>query len=80
MVIRNCQMLAIYLSLYLEAVCQLAEEYINSCGLEDKLKTKSLDFFREDIPKGYDIASLSLIRHDYNEEKGIALLKKSTRV
>jgi 3-hydroxy-5-methyl-1-naphthoate 3-O-methyltransferase len=60
----------------LEAVCQVAEQYIKSYSLEDKVKTQPLDFFKEDIPKGYDIAFLSLIMHDYSEEKGIALLKK----
>lgn len=70
----NPHMIATVLDL--EAVCQLAEEYINRYGLEDKVKTKPLDFFREDIPKGYDIAFLSLFLHDSNEEKGIVLLKK----
>lgn len=70
----NPHMIATVLDL--EAVCQVAEEYIKRYGLEDKVKTKPLDFFREDIPKGYDVAFLSLILHDYNEEKGIALLKK----
>jgi hypothetical protein len=37
----------------IEAVCQVAEQYINSYNLEDKVKTKLLDFFKEDIPKGY---------------------------
>jgi 3-hydroxy-5-methyl-1-naphthoate 3-O-methyltransferase len=60
----------------LEAVCEVAEQYIKSYNLEDKVKTKPLDFFREDIPKGYDVSFLSLILHDYSEEKGIALLKK----
>jgi 3-hydroxy-5-methyl-1-naphthoate 3-O-methyltransferase len=60
----------------LEAVCQVAEQYIKSYNLEDKIKTKPLDFFKEDIPKGYNVAFLSLILHDYSEEKGIGLLKK----
>ncbi len=60
----------------LEAVCQVTEQYIKRYGLEGKVKTLPLDFFKEDIPKGYDVVFLSLILHDYNEEKGIALLKK----
>ncbi len=70
----NPQMMATVLDL--EAVCQVAEEYIKSYGLEDKVKAKPFDFFKEDIPKGYDVAFLSLILHDYSEEKGIDLLKK----
>jgi hypothetical protein len=60
----------------LEPVCQMAEQYIKIHNLQDKVKTKPLDFFKEDIPTGYDVAFLSLILHDYSEEKGIALLKK----
>ena len=60
----------------LEPVCQVAEQYIKIHNLQDKVKTKPLDFFKEDIPTGYDVAFLSLIVHDYSEEKGIALLKK----
>jgi hypothetical protein len=60
----------------LEPVCHVAEQYIKIHNLQDKVKTKPLDFFKEDIPTGYDVAFLSLILHDYSEEKGIALLKK----
>jgi predicted O-methyltransferase YrrM len=70
----NPHMIATVLDL--EVVCQVAEQYIKRYNLEDNVKTKPLDFFREDIPKGYDVAFLSLILHDYSEEKGIALLKK----
>jgi len=63
----NPHMIATVLDL--EAVCQVAEQYIRSYNLEDKVKTKSLDFFKEDIPKGYDVVFLSLILHDYSEEK-----------
>jgi 3-hydroxy-5-methyl-1-naphthoate 3-O-methyltransferase len=70
----NPHMIATVLDL--EPVCQVAEQYIKIHNLQDKVKTKPLDFFKEDIPTGYDVAFLSLIVHDYNEEKGIALLKK----
>jgi hypothetical protein len=45
-------------------------------NLQEKVKTKPLDFFKEDIPIGYEVAFLSHIMHDYSEEKGIALLNK----
>jgi 3-hydroxy-5-methyl-1-naphthoate 3-O-methyltransferase len=70
----NPHMIATVLDL--EAVCQVAEQYIKIHNLQDKINTKPFDFFKEDIPKGYDVAFLSLILHDYSEEKGIALLKK----
>jgi hypothetical protein len=70
----NPHMIATVLDL--EVVCQVAEQYIKRYNLEDNVKTNPLDFFREDIPKGYDVAFLSLILQDYSEEKEIALLKK----
>ena len=46
----------------LEAVCHMAGQYIKSYNLQDKVRTIPLDFFKEDnIPKGYDVAFLSLI-------------------
>jgi SAM-dependent methyltransferase len=60
----------------LEPVCQVSEQYIKIHNLQDKVKTKPFDFFKEDIPTGYDVAFLSLIVHDYSEEKGIDLMKK----
>jgi hypothetical protein len=60
----------------LEPVCQVAEQYIKTYNLQDKINTRPLDIFKEDIPVGYDVAFLSHILHDYSEEKGIALLKK----
>ena len=70
----NPHMIATVLDL--EPVCQVAEQYIKIHNLQEKVKTKPLDFFKEDIPIGYDVAFPSHILHDYNEEKGTALLKK----
>ena len=60
----------------LAPVCRVAEQYIESYGLASRVKTIPLDFWKQDIPAGHDVAFLSHILHDYNEEKDIALLKK----
>lgn len=70
----NPHMSAVVLDL--EAVCQVAKEYISKVGLDDKIKTKTTDFWKEPLPPGYDVAFLSHILHGHNEENGIILLKK----
>jgi tRNA A22 N-methylase len=60
----------------LEPVCQVANQYITQFNLDDKIQTKALDFFKEELPKDCDMAFLSLIIHDYDEEKDISLLIK----
>jgi 3-hydroxy-5-methyl-1-naphthoate 3-O-methyltransferase len=60
----------------LSAVCGVADEYIRRFNLQDRVKTKALDFFKEDIPGVYDVAFLSHIIHDWSEEKDTILLKK----
>lgn len=60
----------------LEPVCEVAEEYISKANLQDKIKTSPLDFWKQPLPAGYDIAFLSHILHDYDKEKGAFLLKK----
>ena len=60
----------------LEPVCKVAQEYIDRYDLASRIKTQPLDFFKENLPNGHDVAFLSHILHDYDKEKGIALLKK----
>lgn len=57
-------------------VCKVAEQYIVKYGLQSRVKTTQFDFWKQDVPKGYDVAFLSHIIHDYDEEKGVTLLKK----
>ncbi len=57
-------------------VCKVAEGYIAKYGLSGRIKTALLDFWKQDIPKGHDVAFLSHIIHDYDEEKDVTLLKK----
>jgi len=63
----------------LPSVCDVASEYIRRFNLQDRVKTEALDFFKQDIPGGYDIALLSHIIHDWSEEKDIALLKNISK-
>jgi len=60
----------------LEPVCQIANQYIKKFGLENRIKTKSLDIFNQDLPNDCDVAFLSFILHDYNELKNRSLVKK----
>jgi hypothetical protein len=70
----NLNMHAVVLDV--NAVCQVANGYIERFNLQDKIQTQPLDFFKEDLPEGCDLALLSHILHDHSEEKGRLLLKK----
>lgn len=69
----NPNMTAIVLEL--EPVCQVADQYIKQFKLQGKISMKPLDFFKEEFPKDCDVAFLSHIIHDYDEEKCRLLLK-----
>jgi hypothetical protein len=60
----------------LQPVCEVADEYIAKANLQNKIRTSQLDFWKQPLPKGYDLAFLSHILHDYDREKGVFLLKK----
>ena len=49
---------------------------IKQFSLENKIQTKVLDYFNQELPRDYDVALLSHIVHLYDEEKARALLKK----
>lgn len=61
----------------LAPVCKVADEYILRYGLAGRVKTLVADFFKDDLPKGYDAVFFSHIIHDYDEDKCVALLKKA---
>ncbi|UVS67882.1 acetylserotonin O-methyltransferase [Nitrososphaera viennensis] len=61
----------------LAPVCKVAYEYISRYGLAGRVKTLAVDFFNEELPKGYDVAFFSNVIHDYDEDKGVTLLKKA---
>jgi len=56
--------------------CEVANEYIKRFSLQNKIQTKVLDYFNQELPRDYDVALLSHIVHLYDEEKARALLKK----
>jgi len=56
--------------------CEVANGYIKQFSLENKIQTKVLDYFNQELPKDYNVALLSHIIHLYSEEKATALLKK----
>lgn len=60
----------------LEPACLVANEYIKKFELNDKIQTKVLDFFKDQIPTGYDVAFLSHIIHQYGKETNVELLKR----
>ncbi|HVX03445.1 MAG TPA: methyltransferase [Nitrososphaera sp.] len=61
----------------LAPVCEVADEYISRYGLAGRVRTHAIDFFKDDLPKEYDVVFLSNVIHDYDEDKCIALLKKA---
>ena len=71
---RNPNISAVVLDL--EPVCLVAQEYIGKFNLQDKIQTTALDFWKEPLPSGYDVAFLSHILHDYDQDKDTFLLKK----
>lgn len=60
----------------LEYPCQIGEGIIKEKGLSDKIKYLSGDYFKDDFPKGFDVALLSNVLHGYGPDKCIFLLKK----
>ena len=60
----------------LQPACIIADQYIKRFNLDDKIHTQVLDFFKDNLPTGYDVALLSHIIHFLDEEKDKMLLKK----
>lgn len=60
----------------LPPVAPLAQEQINAAGMEERIKTVSGDFFKDDLP-GADIITMGNILHDWNLENKKILIKKA---
>jgi hypothetical protein len=56
--------------------CAVANEYIKQFSLENKIQTKVLDYFNQELPGDCDVALLSHIIHLYDEQKARVLLKR----
>jgi hypothetical protein len=60
----------------LPAVRPLFEEYVASFGLQDRVKFRTGDFFKDPLP-GADVLVMGMILHDWNLEVKRTLLKKA---
>ncbi len=56
--------------------CQVGEEIAREKGLSDRIKYYRGDYFKDDFPKGFDVALLSNIMHGYGPAKCNFILKK----
>jgi acetylserotonin N-methyltransferase len=50
----------------LPAMCEVAQGYIRSGGVSDRVDTIAVDMFRHDWPAGYDAVFFSNVWHDWN--------------
>jgi 3-hydroxy-5-methyl-1-naphthoate 3-O-methyltransferase len=61
-------------------VCPLATERIRDAGLSERIGVHAGDFFEDaDLPAGHDAILLSMILHDWDEERNRAILAKCFR-
>jgi len=58
-------------------VATIAAEKIKEAGLSDRIETLDGDFFADrQLPAGHDVALLSMIMHDWDEERDHQILQK----
>lgn len=60
----------------LPPVAPLAQDYINAAGMEERIKTISGDFFKDELPRA-DVITMGNILHDWNLENKKILIKKA---
>jgi hypothetical protein len=60
----------------LASVCEVAEEYIASSGLQDRIGTRAFDIWIDPFPKA-DLHFYSDLFHDFTSGKCLALARKS---
>lgn len=58
----------------LPVVEPIAQRTIEAAGLSDRVKTASVDFFTQPLPKA-DVITMGLILHDWNLEKKLHLIR-----
>lgn len=63
-------------NLDLPMVGPIYEEYVASFGLQDRLKFRSVDFFKDPLPEA-DVITMGHILHDWNLEEKKMLLDKA---
>jgi hypothetical protein len=60
----------------LPKVADIAAAKIKEAGLAERIDTVAGDFFADSLPGGYDTILLSMILHDWAEDRGRAILRK----
>lgn len=55
---------------------EVASRNIAEAGFSDRIETLPGDFFQDELPKGADLILLSMILHDWPQEKNIPVLRK----
>ena len=58
-------------------VCEIANEYIKRFNVQDRVRTQTLDFVKESLPKGYDAIFMSHIIGGMSKKKNISILRKA---
>lgn len=64
------------ISFDLPVVGPLAEESIADAGLADRLRVASGDMFADPLPPGADVITLSMILHDWDDERCLLILER----
>ncbi|CAM1351097.1 methyltransferase [Tenacibaculum ascidiaceicola] len=64
------------ISFDLPAVEPIAKENVNHFGLNDKIETRSGDFFTDELPKA-DVITMGNILHDWGTKDKLMLIKKA---
>ena len=59
----------------LPPVCEIAEGYIQDCGLADRFTTAVADLFEGPYPAGADVINLAHVLHDWGDEKCHIILR-----
>lgn len=64
----------------LPIVCEIAQEYITSHSLEDRIDTCGIDMFKSAWPKGYDAVFFNDIFHDWEDALCLELARHSLEI
>ncbi|SHE60989.1 methyltransferase [Streptoalloteichus hindustanus] len=60
----------------LDFVCETTRKKAAEAGLADRVEAVGGDFFVDDLPGGHDLLLLSMILHDWDEERNRAILRR----
>lgn len=61
-------------------VCKIAEDYISEAGLQNRVDTLAVNFFKDPWPSRYDAVLFSNILHDWNWEQCRQLVRNSWEI